>query len=283
MTKYKYIEVTPIATAIGAEISGVDISIDVPEPVISEIRQALLEYLVIFFRDQDLSDPEHHRSFSKRFGQLFVHPNFNMGQKDPEMVFITRKPGDTAIVGETWHADTTMMKAPPMAAILYALEAPTCGGDTLFANQYLAYESLSEGMKKMLNGLKAVHNDSKVAGPKVGFNSKRSTIVREDDAWQLTENAHPVVRTHPETKRKGLFINSTYVQHLEGMTVEESEPILTYLYEHATRPEFSCRFRWRSGSVAFWDNRCVQHLAINDVQNSVRRMQRTQLVGDLVQ
>ena len=168
MTKYKYIEVTPIATAIGAEISGVDISMNVPEPVISEIRQALLEYLVIFFRDQDLSDPERHRSFSKRFGQLFVHPNFNMGQKDPEMVFITRKPDDTAIVGETWHADTTMMKAPPMAAILYALEAPSCGGDTLFANQYLAYETLSQGMKKMLNAIKAVHNASKVPGPKVG-------------------------------------------------------------------------------------------------------------------
>jgi taurine dioxygenase len=140
-----------------------------PEPVILEIRQALLEYLVIFFRDQNLSDPERHRSFSQRFGQLFVHPNFNLGQKDPEMVFITRKPGDTAIVGETWHADTTMMKAPPMAAILYALEAPTCGGDTLFANQYLAYESLSEGMKKMLTGLKAVHNDSKGRGAQSWF------------------------------------------------------------------------------------------------------------------
>jgi len=280
MKNYKHIKVTPISTAIGAEISKIDISMDLPEPVISEIRHALLEHLVIFFRDQDLSDPERHRIFTRYFGQLFIHPNFNMGQKDPEMVYLTRKPGDKAVVGETWHADTTMMKAPPMAAILYALEAPKYGGDTLFSNQYLAFESLSVGMKQMLNGLKAIHNDARVAGPKAGFNSKRTTQVREDDSWTLTENAHPVVRIHPETKRKSLFINSTYVQNIKGMTVEESAAILNYLYEHATKPEFSCRFRWRTGSVAFWDNRCVQHLAINDSNNATRRMQRTQLLGN---
>ena len=282
MTDFKKITVTPLSTAVGAEIGGVNIAEDLDDATIAEIRQALLDHLVIFFRDQDITDIERHKAFTKRFGELFVHPNFNFGQVNAEMVYLTRKPGDIRAAGESWHADTTMMANPPMAAILFALEAPEWGGDTLFANQYMAYETLSDGMKKMLSGLKAVHNDSRVAGPGVGLNAQRATKVREDADWRMTESAHPVVRTHPETGRKGLFLNGIYVHHFEGLTVEESAPLLNFLYDHSCRPEFTCRFRWRTGSVAFWDNRCVQHLAIHDNHEATRRMQRTQIQGDVV-
>ena len=282
MTQYREIEVNPVSSAVGAEISGVDISTDLSDSVIKEIRTALLNHLVVFFRNQDLTEAERHRSFTRRFGDLFIHPNFNLGQENPEMVYLTRMPGDTAAAGERWHADTTMMENPPMGAILYALEAPSWGGDTLFANQYMAYENLSTGMKKLLNKLKAVHNDSRVAGPKVALNSKRATKVREDDDWKMTENVHPVVRTHPETGKKCLFINCIYVHHFEGMTEEESNALLDFLYTEATKPEYTCRFRWQTGSVAFWDNRCVQHLAIHDNHEAIRRMQRTQIIGDIV-
>ena len=282
MRKYTQINVTPLSSAIGAEIGNVDISKDLSSTVITEIRSALLEHLVIFFRDQDLSNPERHTMFTKYFGDLFIHPNFNLGQNNPEMVYLTRKPGDTAAAGEKWHADTTMMKNPPMGAILFALEVPDWGGDTLFANQYMAFENLSPGMKKLLMNLKAVHNDSRVAGPAVSLNSKRATKVREDDDWTLTENSHPVIRTHPETLKKCLFVNSIYVHHFEGMSVEESQDLLEFLYTESTRPEYSCRFRWKNNSVAFWDNRCVQHLAIHDNHSATRRMQRTQIIGDAV-
>lgn len=282
MRKYEQINVTPLSSAIGAEIGNVDISKDLSSTVITEIRSALLEHLVIFFRDQDLSNPERHKMFTKYFGDLFIHPNFNLGQNNPEMVYLTREPGDTAAAGEKWHADTTMMKNPPMGAILFALEVPDWGGDTLFANQYMAFENLSPGMKRLLMRLKAVHNDSRVAGPAVSLNSKRATKVREDDDWTLTENSHPVIRTHPETLKKCLFVNSIYVHHFEGMSVEESQDLLEFLYTESTRPEYSCRFRWKNNSVAFWDNRCVQHLAIHDNHSATRRMQRTQIIGDAV-
>ena len=282
MRKYEQINVTPLSSAIGAEIGNVDISKDLSPNVIIEIRSALLDHLVIFFRDQDLSNPERHKMFTKYFGDLFIHPNFNLGQNNPEMVYLTREPGDTAAAGEKWHADTTMMKNPPMGAILFALEVPDWGGDTLFANQYMAFENLSPGMKKLLMNLKAVHNDSRVAGPAVSLNSKRATKVREDDDWTLTENSHPVIRTHPETLKKCLFVNSIYVHHFEGMSVEESQDLSEFLYTESTRPEYSCRFRWKNNSVAFWDNRCVQHLAIHDNNTATRRMQRTQIIGDAV-
>ena len=283
MNAFKRITVSPIATAVGAEIGGVDLATDLDAATVAEIRQALLQHLVIFFRDQDLTDIEQHKAFTRHFAELFVHPNFDMGQDNPEIVYLIREPGDTKVAGGRWHADTTMMAEPPMGAILYALEAPECGGDTLFANQYLAYETLSDGMKALLAKLKAVHNDRRVAGPGAGLNAQRATKVREDADWRMTEHSHPVVRTHPETGRKSLFVNCIYVERFEGMTVEESAPLLHYLYDHCSRPEFTCRFRWQTHSVAFWDNRCVQHLAIHDNRQARRSMQRTQLRGEPVQ
>ena len=201
-------------------------------------------------------------------------------QEDDEIVMIRREPGDRHIVGEDWHADTTMMEAPPMGAILYALDVPPYGGDTLFANQSLAYDALSDGMKKMLTGLRAVHTDRKVAGPAANRNAYRAAKVRQGDDWRETVNLHPVVRTHPETGRKLLNVNAAYTVGFEGMTEAESKPLLDYLLAHGHRPEFTCRFRWRNGSVAFWDNRAVKHLAINDAGPHLRVMRRVQLAGD---
>lgn len=275
------IDVQPIAGALGAEVHGVDVSQDLDDSTVGEIRQALLDHGVIFFRDQHL-DIDRHKAFTRRFGDIFIHPNYNGVSADPEIVDVRREPGDKKIVGEDWHTDTTMVAEPPMGAILYAIEVPPYGGDTLFANQYLAYETLSDGLKRTLEGMRAVHTDRMVAGPKVGMNALRSTKVREDANWRETVNVHPVVRTHPETGRKLLFVNKSYTVGFEGWTEAESKPLLDYLMEHGHRPEFTCRFRWQTGSIAFWDNRCTKHLAVHDAGPFRRIMRRTQICGDAV-
>lgn len=272
------IDVRPIAGTIGAEIHGVDISQNLDDATIGDIRQALNEHCVIFFRNQTLDVPQH-KAFAKRFGEIFIHPNYKGTQADPEIVEIRREPGDKKIVGEEWHADTTMVDAPPMGAILYALECPPYGGDTIFASQYAAYDALSDGMKKMLSGLRAYHSDRKVAGPQAGMNALRSTKVREDAEWRETVSLHPVVVTHPETKKKMLYVNHSYTTHFEGMTVEESKPLLEFLLNHGHRPEFTCRFRWEKGSVTFWDNRSCKHLAVHDAGPFKRHMRRIQVCG----
>jgi taurine dioxygenase len=278
MMRNSRIEVRPIAGAIGAEIHNVDVGADLDEGTVGDIRQALLDHCVIFFRDQKL-DVARHKVFTRRFGEIFIHPNYKGTQADPEIIVITREPGDKKIVGEDWHADTTMMPEPPMGAILYAIEVPPYGGDTLFANQYLAYETLSDGMKKMLSGMRALHSDRMVAGPQANKNAFRATKVREDAEWRETVSAHPVVVTHPETGRKLLYVNASYTVGFEGMTEAESKPLLGYLLEHGDRPEFTCRFRWETGSIAFWDNRVCKHLAIHDAGPFRRVMRRTQIAG----
>jgi taurine dioxygenase len=275
------IDVRPIAGALGAELSGISIGDELDDATIAEIRQALNHYCVIFFRDQQL-DAARHKAFARRFGDIFIHPNYQGVGDDDEIVMVRREPGDQHIVGEEWHADTTMVRAPPMGAILHAIEVPPHGGDTCFANQYLAYDTLSDGMKRMLAGLRAVHSDRKVAGPQAGRNAHRSTEVREDDAWRETVNTHPVVRTHPETGKRLLFVNHSYTVGFEGMTEAESRPLLDYLLDHGHRAEFTCRFRWETGSVAFWDNRSVKHLAIHDAGPHRRLMRRVQIAGDAV-
>lgn len=272
------IEIHPIAGALGAEISGVDVAQDLDDATVGAIRQALLDYGVIFFRDQTL-DVTAHKAFTRRFGDSYIHPNYKGVSVDPEIVDIRREPGDKKIVGEDWHTDTTMVAEPPLGAILYAIEVPPYGGDTLFANQYLAYETLSDGLKRNLEGLRAIHTDRMVAGPQAGMNSQRSTKVREDADWRETIGIHPVVRTHPETGRKLLFVNRSYTVGFEGWTEAESKPLLDYLLEHGHRAEFTCRFRWANGSIAFWDNRCTKHLAVHDAGPFRRIMRRTQIVG----
>ena len=276
-----HIDTAPIAGALGAEIGGVNVAQDLDDTVIGEIRQALLDHGVIFFRDQTL-DRDQHKEFTRRFGDIFIHPNYNGVSADPEIVDIRREPGDKKIVGEDWHTDTTMVEEPPMGAILYAIEVPPYGGDTLFANQYLAYEALSPGLKRTLEGMRAIHTDRMVAGPQANMNAQRSTKVREDADWRETITTHPVVRTHPETGRKLLFVNRSYTVGFEGWTEAESKPLLEYLLEHGHRPEFTCRFRWANGSIAFWDNRSTKHLAVHDAGPFRRIMRRTQICGGRV-
>jgi len=273
------LEIRPVAGAIGAEIHGVDLSEDLDDRVIADIRAALNQYCVVFFRGQQI-DAERHKAFARRFGEIFIHPNYRGMQDDNEIVMVRREPGDQHIVGEDWHTDTTMVAEPPMGAILYAIEVPPYGGDTCFANQYLAYDTLSDGMKRMLGGLRAVHTDRLVAGPVAGRNRFRATKVREDSDWRETVSTHPVVRTHPETGRKLLFVNAAYTVGFEGMTEEESRPLLDYLLAHGHRPEFTCRFRWENGSIAFWDNRSTKHLAVHDSGPFRRLMRRVQVCGD---
>ena len=270
------LDVQPITGALGAEVSGVDLGADLDDTTIAEIRRALLEHCVIFFRDQDF-DAAQHKRLARRFGEIFVHPNYAGIQPDPEIVMIRREPGDTRVVGEDWHTDTTMMARPPMGAILYAIEVPPYGGDTLLANQYLAYETPSQGMKRLIAPLRAIHSDRLVAGPQSKASVGRSTKARHDDAWRETVNTHPIVTTHPETGRNVLFVNVSYTVGIDGMTEEESGPLLRFLMEHGNRPEFTCRFRWTQGAVAFWDNRCVKHLAINDAGPFRRVMRRVQI------
>jgi len=273
------LDVRPISGALGAELTGVKLADDLDAESVAAIRRALLDHCVIFFRDQELN-VEQHKRLARKFGEIFVHPNFKGIGPDPEIVELVRNPGDARIVGDEWHTDTTMMPEPPLGAILYGIEVPPYGGDTLFANQCLAYEALSEGMKRMLAGLRAVHSDRRVAGPHVGLNATRSTKVRDDAAWRETVSLHPVVRTHPETGRKLLFVNRSYTVGFEDMTEAESRPLLEFLLEHGHRPEFTCRFRWTPGAVAFWDNRCVKHLALNDAGPYRRHMRRIQIAGD---
>ena len=278
------LDIRPMTGALGAEIHGVDLAalsagLERDAATVAAVRQALLDHGVIFFRDQEFDAPQQ-KALARRFGEIFVHPNFYGTQPDPEIVEIRREPGDTRIVGEEWHTDTTMMPEPPMGAILYAIEVPPYGGDTLFANQYLAYETLSRGMKRLLGDLRAVHSDRKVAGPRAGVNQGRSTRARDDEAWRETVSVHPVVRTHPETGRKCLYVNASYTVGFEDMSEAESAPLLAFLLAHGHRPEFTCRFRWATGSVAFWDNRCTKHLAVHDASPFRRLMRRVQLCGD---
>ncbi len=276
---YQHIDVRPIAGACGAEIHGVDLN-NLSDEAFAEIKSAWLEHLVIFFRGQSLGD-EALKAFGRRFAPLFRHPNFVPQDDQPDIVRVYTSPTDQRIVGEDWHADTTCMPEPPAGAVLYAVEVPPAGGDTLFANQYLAYETLSHGLKAALDDRTSLHSDIRVAGPQAKARiSGRTSVTRADDEWRPTEAMHPVFRTHPETGRKSLFVNRSYTQNFDGMTEAESQPLLDYLEKHATRPELTCRFRWEKGSVAVWDNRCLMHIAMHDYKGHWRKMHRVQMVGD---
>jgi len=273
------ISIEPVTGALGAEVLGVDLAQDLPDTVFATIHEAFLRHGVIFFRDQRLDIPQH-KAFASRFGTLFLHPNIQGSSADPAVIDIVRNPGDTRIIGEDWHSDTPQVPRPPMGSVLYAVDVPAYGGDTLFASQYAAYDALSPGLKIMLEGVRALHSDRRVAGPARDLGQSNALKKKNDDEWRETANHHPVVRTHPVTGRKALYVNRQTTIAFENMTEAESKPLLDYLCTHAHRPEFTCRFRWRNGSVAFWDNRCTQHVAVNDTGMSRRVMRRLQIEGD---
>ena len=269
-------EIHPVAGALGAEIGGVDLA-KLDDATSAAIRRVWLEHLVVFFRDQDLT-PAQFLGFAQRFGEPIEYP-FVKGLDDyPKIIPVLKLAHETVNFGGIWHSDTAYLDAPPMASMLIAREVPPAGGDTEFANMYLAYETLSDGMKRLLEGLTAIN--SSAAADVSRTREDRIKDSARADAKKEYVAAHPIVRVHPETGRKALYVNSAHTIGFEGMTTEESAPLLRYLFRHQVRPDFTCRFRWRPGSIALWDNRCAQHNAINDYQGHRRLMHRITLAGD---
>ena len=269
------LSVTPIAGALGAEVAGVDLGRPLDAATVAQIRQALLEHLVIFFPAQELT-PKSLLAFARCLGEPLAYPQLQGLPEEPLVTAVTKLEHERVAFGGVWHTDTSYLEQPPLGSLLYAVELPPYGGDTLFANQYLAYERLSEGLQRSLAGLTAVYTSTK---PAVAATREDRLRERGVKAKVLTSE-HPVVRTHPETGRKALYVNRGHTSHFKGWSEAESEPLLEYLFQHQVRPEFTCRYRWQPGSLAVWDNRCTQHLPINDYDGFRRVMHRVTLAGD---
>lgn len=277
------LSIEPLTPALGAEIHGVDLRN--PEPgSIDALQRAFATYSVLFVRDQRL-DPDALLEVTRRFGPVFKVPYVAGLDTHPEIIAVLKEPEERAIAtfGGTWHSDFSFLHAPPAATLLYALELPPIGGDTLWANQYLAYATLSPAMQRLLRDLRAVHTGAPhgTRGPGPGAAVSRSIKMVRNDPRADREVLHPVVRVHPVTGRPALFVNPVYTQRLEGMREEESRPLLDFLFRHAVREKFTCRLRWRPGTLAIWDNRCVMHRALNDYDGHRRLLHRSTTAGEV--
>ncbi len=253
---YESIEVRKLTPTIGAEIFGVELGRQIGNQQFQEIHRALLDNLVIFFRDQTMT-LEQHKAFGSRFGKLHVHPNVPQAiEAHPEILVIKADESSKRVAGEVWHSDVSCDEEPPMGSILHIREVPeNGGGDTMFANMYAAYDALSDTMKAFLAGCTAVHASLKSANHQY----------REKNPEQrFPEAEHPIIRTHPETGRKALFVNRGFTTSIPQLSKTESDALLEMLFRHAEMPKFHCRFKWQPNSVAFWDNRAVQHQALWD-------------------
>ena len=278
---YRRIELAPLSGALGAEIGGVDLGRPVDDETFAEIHRAFLEHLVVFFRDQAMG-ADAFEAFARRFGPFSPHRYLKGLDGHPGILEFVTEPEDRHVFAEGWHADVTYQERPTLGALSYAREVPAVGGDTLFANQYLAYDSLSAGLRATLDGLRAVHGSALVYGPRQAeFNVKDDRLAVDKATAAAAEHIHPVVRSHPETGRRALFVNDHYTLRFEGMTVDESRPLLGFLFAHAIRSEFTCRFRWTEGALAIWDNRCSLHCPIADYRGQRRRMHRITIAGDV--
>lgn len=271
------IKIKRSAGALGAELHDVDLARDLTPGLAAEIRKIFLDHGVIFFRNQDLT-PAQFLAFAQAMGEPIEYPFVKGIDGYPVIIAVAKLEHERHNFGGVWHSDTTYLERPPMGSMLLAREIPPFGGDTLFANQYLAYESLSDGMKKLLDGLTGVSTSSKADVSKT--REDRISSDGREGARKDYVAEHPVVRTHPETGRKALYVNVAHTSHFKGMTAEESMPILQFLFQHQVKPEFTCRFAWEPGSLAFWDNRCVQHNPVNDYHGYRRIMHRITLAGD---
>jgi taurine dioxygenase len=270
------IDVRPVSLAVGAEILNVDLADPLQDRTYREIRNALNEHGVIFFRDQKLT-PAQHLAFTQLFGETEHDDSSSMAAVDgfPMIGEVRKEPEATRNIGGNWHSDHSFDALPPLGAVLLARELPEYGGDTLFASMYAAYDALSDGLKKTLNGLNAVHAKTRafveLPRDRQVSDAEKAKIERQ---FAAREAVHPVTPRHPESGRRVLFVNPTYTVRFEGWTEKESRPLLEYLFQHAVRPEFTYRFQWREGSIAFWDNRSVWHYALNDYHGSRRLMHR---------
>ena len=254
------LEITPLTPAIGAEVSGVDLAEPPGDETIAELRRALLDHLVIFWRGQDITD-EQHLAFALRFGPLSVPPLATKYQERPTVTVLDQvsPKGEGA---DEWHSDNTFMPNPPMGSILRAVQLPPVGGDTCFSNMYAAYEALSPGVRSLVDGLRAVHDITKPMRKALAAGHTTLDLSEMQQRWPPIE--HPVVVTHPETGRRALFVNRNSTTHIVGLSERENDALLPFLLEHVRSPEFQCRFHWEVGSMAFWDNRCVQHYGVAD-------------------
>ncbi|HEU5095737.1 MAG TPA: TauD/TfdA family dioxygenase [Reyranella sp.] len=277
MRNYRHIEVKPIAGALGAEIAGVDMARDLDDEVVAEVRHALLDHLVIFLRNQKAT-PQQQLAFARRFGQPIEYPQLKGLPEAPMITPVVKLEHERHNFGGIWHSDTTYLAEPPMGSMLLAREVPPYGGDTMFANQYLAFEALSDGLRKTLDGLVGVSSSAKA-----DVSRTREDALKQAGAGatpKTLQAEHPIVRTHPETGRKALYTSDAHTACIKGWTEAESLPLLRFLWQHQVRPEFTCRFRWEVGSLAFWDNRCAMHNPINDYHGFRRVMHRITLAGD---
>jgi taurine dioxygenase len=270
------IEVRRLAYGLGAEVFGVDMRKEPDGETIAAVRRAWLDHHVLVFHDQDLTI-EQHIAFSRSFGELERHPEKHLRhERFPEIFEITNRSGsETGNIGRQWHSDGAFTLQPPSGSLLHCLEIPAYGGDTWFTNMYMAYDRLSEKMKTVVSQLEVVNDLAFASDLKYHDPTKTS-----DDLKEIPPVVQPMVRTHPETGRKALYLNETVTRHIEGMSEEESEGLLDFLFQHSIRAEFTYRHRWRKFDVVMWDNRCTMHLAPADYDRSqLRHMRRTTLCG----
>ena len=265
------LDIRPMTPAIGAEILNIDLGAPDIADRVTEIRAALLKHGVISSRDQDLTQ-EQHIAFARHFGELEIHPATPKDQPNPEVLRIVHGPKSRGSENN-WHSDVTWRERPSLGSILYAREVPECGGDTLFANMHLAYERLSEQMQRFCEGLTAVHDIARVFAKRLG-----KTPEELHEKYPLMR--HPVIRTHPETGERAIYVNTGFTSHIEGLSKDESQWLLSHLYKTAWDVEIQCRFRWQAGSIAFWDNRVCQHFAVSDYFPARRVMERVTIAGD---
>ncbi len=271
--------ITPLAAVIGAEIEGIDIVSGVDDKALARIRSALIEYQVVFFRDQKLS-LDGLEEFSARLGPLLRVPYVEPVDGHQNVIAVLKEADEAqiSIFGGEWHSDFSYLESPPSLTVLYAEDVPDGRGDTLWTNMYAAYEGLSDGFRRKLDRMRAMHSGH-IYGAKrprpTRLKTSQSMKIRRGNPEADEERSHPVVRVHPESGRRALFINPIYTTRFEGMGENESSPLLDTLYAEATRPEYTCRFEWRDGSVAVWDNRCTMHIAINDYDGFRRLLYRT--------
>ncbi|MFT5449122.1 MAG: taurine dioxygenase [Gammaproteobacteria bacterium] len=283
MSAYQHIEVHRAGSALGAEIRGVSLAEPIPQPAFDEIYRAWLEHHVVFFRDQQIT-PAQQLEFGQRIGGIHIHP-FNKGLDDhPEVLEILKTENQQANNGGRWHSDQMYTPKPAKATMLVARETPPHGGDTQFSNLHLSYEALSPSMQNLLAGLKGVNNGDSRKYHKLTRAERASSGVgtmpqKEQPEDVPTISVHPIIRTHPETGRKALYFGS-HTERFEDMTEAESDSLLKFLTAHATRPEFVYRHRWETGTVTLWDNRCLQHFAVNDYQGHRRCMHKITIAGD---
>ncbi len=279
-TDYKTIEASPVSPALGAEISGVDIAAGISDEQFAELRQAYVDYGVIFLRDQDIT-PDQHIEFARRWGDINVNRFFQAVATHPVIAEVRKEAEQKANIGSSWHTDHSYDQVPAMGSILYAREVPSVGGDTLFASMYAAYDALSDGLRKMLSTMNAVHSSRHAFGEGAYVDTDLDDLGgRLGNTESATQDAiHPVVIRHPLSGRPALYVNGDFTVRFDGWTQAESQPLLDYLYAHARQNEFTCRFHWRKGSIAIWDNRATHHCALNDYHGERRLMHRITIDG----